>query len=98
MQQENNQRLQQEQLPTTSSNETACLDFGSEFPDISDMDDNIKIPEDIDLEKLLTEITSEVMVPEQQQVLLPQPQYNSFHMKGSGENCFLPTEIPPFAL
>ncbi|KAL5273733.1 EGLN1 family protein [Megaselia abdita] len=95
---EENIRLQIAQ-PTTSSNATACLDFGSEFPDISALldDTNIKIPEDIDLEKLLTEITSEVVVPEQQQVLPSQPPYNSFLMKGGGENCYLPTEIPPFA-
>lgn len=103
--QEERKRLQQEddiqrlqlQQPTTSSNDTACLDFDTEFPDFDALldDNNYKIPDDIDLEKLLTEITSEVMVPDQQQV--QSPQYTSFHMSGSGGE-YLPTEIPPFAL
>lgn len=99
--QEERKKLQEEQQlqqPTTSSNEaTACLDFDSEFPDFSTIldENNIKIPEDIDLEKLLTEITSEV-IPEQQVLLPPQPQYTSFHMKVGGEDVMIPTEIPPF--
>lgn len=98
LQEEENQRRLKLQQPTTSSNETACLDFVSDFPDIAALldDNNIKIPEDIDLEKLLTEITSEVMVPDQQEINHPQPYTN--YMKSGGENCFLPTEIPPFAL
>lgn len=95
LQQEEETRLQLQQ-PTTSSNDTACLDFSSEFPDIAALldDNNYKIPDDLDLEKLLTEITSDVMVPDQQQ----SAQFTSFHLKGGGENEYLPTEIPPFAL
>lgn len=114
LEEENNKKLQLQQS-TSNSNDTACLDFVSEFPDISALleDNNIKIPDDIDLEKLLTEISSDVLdtetqlepqqVPPQPQLqpqvqLQLQPQFNSFHIKGGGENCYLPTEFPPFAL
>lgn len=96
--QEQEEAVQLQQSTNTIANDTACLDFASEFPDISALldDNNLKIPDDIDLEKLLTEMVPPE--PQHQQVLQPQTQFNSFLMKGGGENCFLPTEIPQFAL